>query len=210
MSRETLPDSEVRRLLNGGVVALVTTAWHGQENVAPVIWHTPLSIMPPLIGIVVHPSRLTHDMIKYSENFALNIPTPQLMRHVQYAGVVSGANVNKMEALRLPTIKAKAVQAPLLDFCVGWIECGLQDAHRIGDHTLFVGKVVHVSVESAAFDGVWKTDDPDLRPLHYLGGPFYASLREQEEAVLEREESESGAKEGDYRPPPEREEGERG
>lgn len=208
MPRETLPETEARRLLNGGTVALVTTAWHGSENIAPVIWHMPLSVIPPLVGIALHPSRHTHDMIKFSEHFVLNIPTPELMKHVHYAGVVSGADVNKVEALRLPTLKANVVQAPLLDYCIGWIECGLEDTHRIGDHTLFVGRVVSVSVNSDAFDGLWKSEEPDLRPLHYLGGPFYASLGPRVEATLEREEPEPG-EEGKYIPPSEEEEEER-
>jgi flavin reductase (DIM6/NTAB) family NADH-FMN oxidoreductase RutF len=203
MPRQSLPDSEARRLLNGGIVTLVTTAWRGSENVAPVIWHTPLSIEPPLIGIAVHPSRHTHDMIKFSEQFVLNIPTVRLLKHAHYTGLVSGANVGKMEETRLPTIKAQAVQAPLLDFCLGWIECGLEDALRLGDHTFFVGRVVAVSVDDEAFDGLWKLDDPDLRPLHYIGGPFYGALPDRIEAVLDREEQ-SGDEEGGPVPPGER------
>ena len=201
MARITLQDSEARRLLNGGIVTLVTTSWHGTENVAPVIWHTPLSVQPPLIGIAVHPSRHTHDMIKFSEQFALNIPSIKLMKHAHYTGLVSGADVGKMEELRLPTIKAQAIQAPLLDFCLGWIECGLEDALRLGDHTFFVGRVAAISVDDEAFDGVWKLDDPDLRPLHYIGGPFYGALAERVEAVLDRAEPESGDEEGAPVPP---------
>lgn len=201
MGRQTLPETEARRLLNGGIVTLVTTSWRGMENVAPVIWHTPLSTIPPMVGIAIHPSRHTHDMIKFSENFVLNIPTTQLMRHVQYAGIVSGGEVNKLEALRIPTLKARVVQAPLLDYCVGWIECGLEDAIRVGDHTFFIGKVVAVSVEEDAFDGLWTLDTPEQKPLHYIGGPFYAALGPRVEAVLEREEAEPGEEQGRFIPP---------
>lgn len=204
MPRTNLPDTEGRRLLGGGIVALVTTSWRGSENVAPIVWHMPLSIQPPLIGIAVHPSRHTHDMIKASEQFALNIPTMKLMKHAHYAGLVSGADMGKVEELRLPTIKAHSIQVPLLDFCLGWIECGLEDAMRHGDHTLFIGKVAAVSVDDDAFDGVWKLDDPELRPLHYLGGPFYGVLGERVEAVLDRKEQESGEEEGQLVPPGDR------
>lgn len=210
MARQTLPETEARRLLNGGVVTLVTTSWHGGENIAPVIWHTPLSVVPPLVGIAVHPSRHTHDMIRFSENFVLNIPTPQLMRHVHYAGLVSGADTAKMEALRIPTLKASVVQSPLLQFCIGWIECGLEDAIRVGDHTLFVGRVVAVSVDDEAFDGLWKLEGAEeQRPLHYVGGPYYAALGPRVEAQLEREETEAGEETGRFMPPAEESEEER-
>ncbi len=201
MLRQSIPETEARRLLNGGIVTLVTTAWRGAENVAPVIWHMPLSVEPPLLGIALHPARHTHDMIRFSQQFVLNIPTAKLLKHVHYTGLVSGADIGKIEAAYLRKIKARKVQAPLLDNCVGWIECGLEDSLRFGDHTLFVGRVAAVSIDAEAFDGVWKLDDPDLRPLHYLGGHFYATLGERIEAELEREEPEPDEKEGAYAPP---------
>jgi flavin reductase (DIM6/NTAB) family NADH-FMN oxidoreductase RutF len=165
-------------------VALVTTAWHGNQNVMPAAFTMPLSIDPPLIGLAVHPARHTHDMIKYSEEFALNIPTQELLHHVQYLGSVSGAELNKLELTRLPTFRARKVEAPLLEGCVGWVECGVHDAFTIGDHTLFVGKVVAATAERDAFDETWLLADPEENPLHYLGVNVYAVLRERLEARI--------------------------
>lgn len=150
----------------------------------PAVFVTPLSIDPPLIGVAVHPARHTHDMIKFSEEFALNVPTRELLHHVQYLGSVSGAELNKLELTRLPTFRARRVDAPLLEGCVGWIECGIEDAYRIGDHTLFVGKVVAASAEKDAFDDAWLLGDPEERPLHYLGVNYYAVLGDRMEARI--------------------------
>lgn len=182
--RHSIDEGDARRLLGGSPVALVTTAWHGNQNVMPAIFVTPLSIDPPLIGLAVHPARHTHDMIRFSEEFALNIPTRRLLHHVQYLGSVSGAELNKLELTRLPTFRARKVAAPLLEGCVGWIECGVEDAYTIGDHTLFVGKVAAVQAEQDAFDGTWLLADPEERPLHYLGVNFYAVLGDRLEARI--------------------------
>lgn len=182
--RQTIDERDARRLLGGGPVVLVTTAWHGAQNVMPAVFVTPLSIDPPLIGVAVHPARHTHDMIRFSEEFALNIPTRQLLHHVQYLGSVSGAELGKLELTKLPTFRARKVDAPLLEGCVGWIECGVEDAYKIGDHTLFVGKVAAASAEKDAFDGAWLLADPDERPLHYLGVNYYAILGERLEARI--------------------------
>jgi len=182
--RHSIEEGDARRLLGGGPVALVTTAWHGNQNVMPAIFVTPLSIDPPLIGLAVHPARHTHDMIRFSEEFALNIPTRSLLHHVQYLGSVTGAELNKLELTRLPTFRARKVAAPLLEGCVGWIECGVEDAYTIGDHTLFVGKVAAVQAEKDAFDGTWLLAEPEERPLHYLGVNFYAVLGERLEARI--------------------------
>ena len=174
--RHTLGESDARRLLGGGPVTIVTTSWRGNWNAMPAIFVTPLSIDPPLVGVAVHPSRHTHDMIKYSEEFALNVPTRELLHHVQYLGSVSGRELDKLELTKLPTFRARRVDAPLLEGCVGWIECGVEDAYTIGDHTLFIGKVAAVSVEKDAFDDTWLLNDPEQKPLHYLGVNFYSAL----------------------------------
>ena len=182
--RQSLEEGDARRLLGGGPVALVTTAWRGNHNVMPAIFVTPLSIDPPLVGVAVHPARHTHDMIKFSEEFALNIPTRELLHHVQYLGSVTGAELNKLELTRLPSFRARRVDAPLLEGCVGWIECGVHDAYTIGDHTLFIGKVVAVSADKDAFDETWRLDDPELKPLHYLGVNYYGVLGDRLEARI--------------------------
>jgi flavin reductase (DIM6/NTAB) family NADH-FMN oxidoreductase RutF len=82
--RHTIPELDARRLLGGGPVVLVSTAWRGNYNVMPAAFVTPLSFDPPLVGLAVHPSRHTHDMIKYSEEFALNIPGHRPTGHRHY------------------------------------------------------------------------------------------------------------------------------
>lgn len=188
--RHSLTDQDARRLLGGGPVVLVTTSWRGVANVMPAAWSMPLSIEPPLIGIAVHQSRHTHDMIRFSEEFALNIPSRRLLNHCQYFGMFSGREVQKIEAAKLPTFGARKVDAPLLEGCVGYIECGLQDSMRVGDHTLFVGKVVAVSAEKDAFSETWLLEDDDEKPLHYLGLDYYAILGGRLQAKLRTMEGE--------------------
>lgn len=179
--RRTFSEHDARRMLVSGPVALLTTKWRGVPDVMPVAWTMPVSADPPLIGVMVHPSRHSHDMIRWSEEFALNLPGPELLNHVAYFGTVSGRTADKLDAAKLPTVTARKVEAPLLDGCVGWIECGVEDAIRLGDHTLFVGRVVAVSGDDEAFNETWLLEN-EARPLHYLGGLAYASLERRLEA----------------------------
>jgi flavin reductase (DIM6/NTAB) family NADH-FMN oxidoreductase RutF len=192
--RKTLDELEARRLLTGGPVLLVTTSWHAKANVMPVAYAMPLSFTPPLVGIAVHPSRHTHDMIRFSEEFAINVPGRNLLHHVQYLGSVSGSELDKLELTKLPTIRARKVEAPLIDGCVGYIECGLEDALRFGDHTLFVGRVVAASVDNEAFDETWLLADDDYKPLHYLGLNRYAILGQTMEARVPKPAEEAEEK----------------
>lgn len=182
--RKTLEPEDALRLLGGGPVVLVTTRWRTTTDVMPAIWTTPLSRRPPLVGVAVHAGRLTHDMIKFSEQFALNFPAQDMLNHTHYFGAVSGADVGKLELSRLPTIPAKEIEAPLIDGCVAYVECAVEDTMRTGDHTLFIGRVVAVQAEEDSFDTVWSVGPRDYRPLHYLGTDQYAVLGDRLTAVL--------------------------
>ncbi len=194
--RHSVAESNARRLIAGGPVVLLTTAWHGNANVMPAAYVMPLSFDPPLLGVAIHPARHTHDMIRFSEEFALNVPGPRLLHHCQYLASVSGHDVNKLELTRLPTFKARKVEAPLLEGCVAWVECGLHDAYTIGDHTLFIGVVAAAQAEKEAFEETWLLpEDEEMRPLHYLGMNFYGQLARRLEARIPQPEPDESVEE---------------
>lgn len=174
--RRNLDELEARRLLSGGPVLLVTSSYRGWPNVMPVAYAMNLSIVPPLVGLALHPDRYTTDVIRKTNEFAINIPTRDLLHHVQYLGTLSGAEFDKMELTKLPSFQARRVGTVLLEGCVGWIECALEDMIEMGDHYLAVARVVAVSADDDAFNEYWTLQDDDSKPLHYLGGNHYALL----------------------------------
>lgn len=177
-------DQDAKRLLSGAPVLIITCRWHGVDNAAPVAWHMPLSNEPPLVGIAIHPSRHTYDIIRNSEQFGINIPGRRLMNHVHYVGSVSGRDLQKIEVAKLPTFEARKLDLPMLEGCVGYIECGLEDALRTGDHVLFIGRVEAVYAEEEAFRETWLLEDDDLKPLHYMGLDYYAVLEQRLQAQV--------------------------
>lgn len=185
MSRHLCDETDARRLLNPGPVAIVTAAWRGMVNAAPIAWTAPLSMAPPLVGCVIHPHRHTADMIRFSEEFAINIPPAALIKQTAFLGSQSGLNTNKLEAAGLETFSAMRIDAPLIEGCLAWIECGLQDVIAVGDHTLFVGSVVRVQALDEAYAGQWLLKDPAFSPLTYIGGTTYATIGPAREAVVQ-------------------------
>jgi flavin reductase (DIM6/NTAB) family NADH-FMN oxidoreductase RutF len=174
--RRSLDEVEARRLLAGGPVLLVTCSYKGKPNVLPVAYAMPISIRPPLLAIAVSPERHSYDIIHKAEEFAINIPARELLHHVQYLGSVTGSDLNKLEVTKLPTFRARRVNTVLLEGCVGWIECGLEQEIELGDHVLLVGRVVAAAADDEAFHERWLLDDDDAKPLHYLGANFYSIL----------------------------------
>jgi flavin reductase (DIM6/NTAB) family NADH-FMN oxidoreductase RutF len=190
--RRNLDELDARRLLGGGPVLLVSSSYRGRHNVMPVAYGMNLSIVPPLIGIALHPGRHTTDIIRKTNEFAINIPTRDLLHHVQYLGTLSGADFDKLELTNLPTFQARRVGTVLLEGCVGWIECSLEDMVEMGDHLLAVGRVVAVSADDEAFADHWLLEDNDMKPLHYLGGNYYALLDYVMEARIPKTAEEYG------------------
>jgi len=171
-----LSPADARRLLEPGPVALVTASWKGRPNIMTAAWVMPLSADPPLVGLAVSPLRFTHELIKNSEAFALNIPGRALVEKTWLCGNVSGKELDKFEEAGLTPIDAREIEAPLIEECLAHIECGVTDAIAIGDHTLFVGRVVAVSIEEGCFEKLWLLEDEEARPLHHLGADYFAVL----------------------------------
>ena len=187
--KEEIPFTRVHRLINPGPVVLVTAKYKDRVNVMTAAWAVPISLRPPLVGVAIAPRCFTHDLIRRSEQFALNIPGRALLEQVKLCGTLSGHDVDdKFEAAGLTPVDALEIDAPLIEECLGHLECALVEAITLGDHTLFVGEVIAAQVEREAFDETWLLEEEEAKPLHHLGGEFYALLEERIEVKPQPEE----------------------
>lgn len=166
-------------MLACGPVTLVTSYYKGDMNVMAASWITPVSARPILIGLCVHEATLSHELIKKSSEFAINIPTIELMRQTRYCGSVSGRDQNKLKVTGLHEAGPHVVRPVLIEECIAHLECAVVEMVTPGDHTIFIAEIVHASAEEESFDSVYLLKERDLRPLHHLGGDRYAVLEEQ-------------------------------
>ena len=175
-TKRRLEPRDALRLLAPGPVTLLSTMYHDHPNLMAAGWFLPLGFDPTLVGVAVHPGRLSHEFVTQSEVFALNVPTSDLMAAVHACGVISGRSGDKFAATGLTPTEALAVEAPLVAECVAHVECGLVDRRAWGDHDLFVGRVLAVLALDEAFDGFWQVETDAGRLLHHLGADRYAGL----------------------------------
>jgi len=164
------------RLIAPGPVTLVSTLYHDHPNLMTAGWLLPLSLEPLLIGVAIHPARLTHEFITKTEQFAINVPTADLMTAVHTCGLRSGREGDKFASANLTPSEALEIEAPLVAECVAHIECGVMDRQRWGDHDLFIGQILAVQALDEAFDGVWNVEAEAGQLLHHLGADRYAGL----------------------------------
>jgi flavin reductase (DIM6/NTAB) family NADH-FMN oxidoreductase RutF len=90
---------------------------------------------------------LTHSLIVAGGCYTVSIPSAGLIRQADHAGIASGRDENKFEALGLTAVQASHVQAPYVDECPVVLECRLVTTLELGSHTQFVGEVLDVRVD---------------------------------------------------------------
>ena len=170
------------RLIACGPVTLVTSFYKGDMNVMTASWLAPVSYRPILLGLSVHQATLTHELIKKGQEFAVNIPTHELIKQLRYCGTVSGRDQNKLKVTGLHEEGPQHVRPVLIRECIAHIECAVVDAFSPGDHTLFVAEIVAAQAEEEAFQETYLLAERDLSPVVHLGGSRYAMYGERVDA----------------------------
>ena len=170
--KKEVPLAKANRLINSGQVILVTSSYKDKANIITLAWNTPLSHKPPLVGISVAKTHLSSELIIKSEEFIVNVPPVELLKQTIYCGTHSGREIDKFKEADLTAGRAKRlIKTPLIEECIGSLECYLRDVKEVGDHNLFIGEVICAQVEEDFFDEVWKTDKVKL--IYHLGGKFF-------------------------------------
>ncbi len=175
--------SRAYRLLNHGPVTLVSCAHGERRNLMAAAWAMPLDFNPPKVAVVIDKSTLTRELIDASGVFALNLPRRALAQTTLDVGSISGRDVSdgdKFAHFGLATRAGAVLAVPLLEGCVGWLECRvIAEPHNQARYDLFIGEVVAASADEEVFrDGRWHFDaaPDDKRTLHYVaGGAFYVT-----------------------------------
>lgn len=168
--------SKAYRLLNHGPTVLVSSAYGGNSNVMAAAWSMPLDFDPPKVAVVIDKSTLTRELIEASGEFVLNVPSSELAAATLAVGSHSGRESNKFEALGLATFSGAKVAAPLIEGCLGWLECRvIPEPNNQQQYDLFIAEVVAAWADPVVFsNGHWHFRDGAPRSLHYIaGGAFF-------------------------------------
>ena len=133
------------RMIPYGMYVLTTKSNSSDEvDAATVNWVTQTSFNPPLVAVGVKADSKTHQFVKDTNVFAVN--------------VISGEQINtaftffKTQEREGDSIGGEQFElgtetgCPLLLNSPAWWECKVVGEVAIGDHTLFVGEVVEAGV----------------------------------------------------------------
>jgi flavin reductase (DIM6/NTAB) family NADH-FMN oxidoreductase RutF len=124
----------------------------GKPNIITLGMFMYISHSPPQICIGVAPKRYSYDLIVRQGEFAVNVPSTEIVEEMHRCGVTSGRDVDKFEETGLTPTAAQVIRSPLIAECYGHLECRVVQGHTCGDHYLIVGEVVAASVDADAVD----------------------------------------------------------
>ena len=168
-----------RRTLKGGTLlcplpaVMATVGTMEKPNIITVAWCGILSSDPPRAYISVRPSRYSHGLLREGGEFVINLTTEKLARATDYAGIYTGAKVDKFAKLSLTPIASENVAPPTIKESPLALECRVFEVISMGTHDVFMADILSVSADEEYFDDNDKLRLDKAGLIAYSHGEYY-------------------------------------
>lgn len=164
----------MKKSLGAQTLALPTPVWlvgsydrDGKPNLATIAWGGICCSEPPAVTISLRKARHSYPAILERQAFTVNIPSETYLAAADYAGLVSGRNVDKFAAAGLTPVASELVDAPYVAEFPLVLECRLLQTVELGVHTQFIGEIVDVKAEADVLNPQGQIDAALVRPIVY-------------------------------------------
>lgn len=145
----------------------------GKPNIMTAAWVGICNSDPLSISVSMRPATYSYWNVTESKAFTVNIPSSELVKYVNYAGRVSGRDVDKFKETGLTPVQGEFVNAPYVKEFPIVIECELTEFHDLGSHRQFIGKVIDVKADEAILNAEDHVNVDLLNPLIYVGRGYH-------------------------------------
>jgi len=156
--------AEKKKIDNSGFVypmpmTVVGAMVNGKPNYLAVAWVCRVNFNPPLIGVALGKRHHTNTGIREHRAFSVNIPGSDLVKAVDYVGLVSGEKVDKSKIF--DSFYGQLKNAPMIRQCPLTMECKVTNVVDLPSNEFFIGEIVGVYA-----DGRCLTDGkPDIKKM---------------------------------------------
>ncbi len=154
--------------------ALVSCGTPEHPNVLTIAWTGIVNTIPPMTYISVRPERYSYDLIKNSGEFVINLPTEELVPAIDFCGVKSGRDLDKIAACGLHTEPGETVQAPLILESPVHLECKVRQVLPLGSHDMFLADITAVRVDEDYMDANGRLCMERCHLAAYIHGTYYS------------------------------------
>jgi flavin reductase (DIM6/NTAB) family NADH-FMN oxidoreductase RutF len=143
----------------------------------------PLDFSPPKLCVVVAADTHTRTLVDASGELVVSVPSRAQLDLTWAVGSSDGGTVDKFAKWNIGAAAAEKVQAPLIDGCLGWLECKVLPHPQLAtDYDLFLVEVVAAWADDEVFrDGEWNFDGaPEhKRTIHHVTKGHFFVLGER-------------------------------
>ena len=157
------------------VPAVMVSCQRGDEkpNIITVAWAGTICSDPAMVSISVRKERYSHNIIKESGEFVINLTTKRLCRATDYCGVRSGKDTDKFADMHLTPEKSVKINAPAIKESPVNIECKVKDIIELGSHDMFLADVVGVTVDDSYMNEKGKFELNRSGLITYSHGEYF-------------------------------------
>ena len=158
------------------VLIVATYDKQGKPNAMNAAWGGICCSDPPCVAVSLRKATYTHQCILDRQAFTINIPSRRHVKEADYFGMASGRTVDKFAVTGLTAVPSDVVEAPYIDEFPLVLECKLAHVFELGLHTQFVGQILNVRADEAAFSEGGLLDIEKVCPILFApeNGAYYA------------------------------------
>ncbi|MGN0650963.1 MAG: flavin reductase family protein [Oscillospiraceae bacterium] len=129
---------------------------------------------PAKTYISIRPSRNSYGIIKQSKEFVINMMPSTFVRAVDYCGIKSGRNEDKLAKQKLTAEPSNIVSAPQIAQCPISLECKVTDIIPLGSHDMFLAEIVSVNIDKTLIDEKGRLHIEKAGLMTYAHGTYFA------------------------------------
>lgn len=148
----------------------------GRANVMTAAWAGTICSDPVMVSVSIRKERYSHQIIKDTKEFVINLTTVSLAKVTDFVGVRSGRDIDKFSLegdLKITKQNSKCVKAPSIKESPVCLECRVKEIIELGTHDMFIGEVVCTSVDDAYLDDNGRLDLQKANLIAYSHGEYY-------------------------------------
>lgn len=134
-------------LLSPLPVVMVSLGNMEESNIITIAWTGIINSKPPMTYISVRPERYSHEILKNTKEFVINLVPEELVFEMDHCGSTSGSKENKFETMHLSKEKASFLSCPMIKESPVSIECQVTEIKSLGSHDMFIAKILAVHAD---------------------------------------------------------------
>lgn len=141
----------------------------GKADACTLAFATMCSHHPPAVMIAINSTlkrKTLADILKTKE-FCLGFPSVEHLSEIDYLGIETGYNLDKIDRVNFTHQKAMKVNAPIINEFMVSLECSVMHIAEVGSHTQITGEIVNVQADESVLDEKGKIVFEKLNPIAY-------------------------------------------